>query len=199
MSSGEPGDFLSEANTLQHLFQYTVFTNRISLKYFYFPVMCSCTIFPAGTMQQLMQLCCAVALGAAAACGGPGLKQLDYFPVPVHSTAKQTIVPGELAENRWLISPLLLLHDRNLPLFPSTHRPWPSIVFAVGESPFCSCPEQFEDHGVRCLLETPSILAFIAVAERLFPKLVGKPVVWKAGCDCGTATTGSSESFLPVP
>lgn len=49
------------------------------------------------------------------------------------------------------------------------------------------------------MLETPSILALAAVAERFTPKLIGKPVVWKAGCDCGSAMIGSSESFLPVP
>lgn len=84
------------------------------------------TVFSAGIMQQPMQLCCAVTLGAAAACRGQGLKKPDYFPVPVHSAAKQTIVPGELAETRWLTSPLLLLHDMNFLLFPSTHPSSPT-------------------------------------------------------------------------
>lgn len=63
--------------------------------------------------------------------------RFDYFPVPVHSAAKQTIVLGELAETRWLTSPLLLLHDMDFLLFPSTH-PSISIYCCVwsGREPF---------------------------------------------------------------
>lgn len=65
------------------------------------------------------------------------IEETGLLPCSSSQYSQQTVVPGQLAESRWLTSPLLLLHDMNLLLFPSTH-PSVSIYCCVwsGREPF---------------------------------------------------------------